>query len=193
MPFLLLSEEGEAALLECLDHGDMLVHAAVEVYHEEHDDHDFQDTLRRVAQRAVSVGAVTQPLTKKASETDMPAGLALDEEEDGADEDHVAFEGRDVITSVRAWLRVVGVRGLLGGVDDTLPCCAHTHTVARPARCGRRLDAKPAQHRVAEVRQPPPQGVRGGRCRGVLGGQRQERAAGHVEAPPVSSLVARVW
>ena len=137
MPFLLLSEEGEAALLECLDHGDMLVHAAVEVYHEEHDDHDFQDTLRRVAQRAVSVGAVTQPLTKKASETDMPAGLALDEEEDGADEDHVAFEGRDVITSVRAWLRVVGVRGLLGGVDDTLPCCAHTHTVARPARCGR--------------------------------------------------------
>ena len=110
IPFLELSEEGEAALVHCIDSGDRLVHAALEVYHAEADDHDFQDTLRRVAQRAVSVGPILEPLSSprrggNAGE-DLPAGLEATGE---GDADHAAWEGRDGIAKVRGRVLWVGV------------------------------------------------------------------------------------
>lgn len=103
IPFLELSEEGEAALVHCIDSGDRLVHAALEVYAVEADEHDFQDTLRRVAQRAVSVGPILEPLSSPrrggGGGEDLPAGLEATGE--GA-ADHAEWEGRDNIAKVSA-------------------------------------------------------------------------------------------
>lgn len=59
-----LSADGEAALRECVERGDVVVHAALESFVLDGDAEDLVDTLVRVAQRAVSVGPLLQ--TKKA-------------------------------------------------------------------------------------------------------------------------------